>query len=169
MYIKEQSVKMIIESDFHMRLTEEEIRIAQLFSAVTGIDPVLVVTAKAAHGYVAVVVVPCQMGGLAVGKDGTNVKWIAHLTKTASLIVVEECGDPVHMFKWFFRDNGANIALEGGVLKVKVPEHMLGKAVGRGGWKARLARMLAAELYGIKDVVIVGHITNATEAVGGGT
>jgi len=152
-----------------MRLTEEEIRIAQLFSAVTGVDPMLVVTVKATHGRVAVVVVPCQMGGLAVGKDGTNVKWIAHLTKIASLIVVEECNDPVHMFKWFFRDSGINVTLENGMLKVKVPEHMLGRVVGRGGWKAKLARMLAAELYGIKDVVIMGYVTNTTRTVGGDT
>jgi len=136
---------------FYMRLTEDEIRIAQLFSAVTGIDPTVVITGDAPHGRVALVVVPCTTGPLAVGKDGTNVKWVARLAKIASLIVVEDCGDPVQTFKQMFLGEGAEVSMTDGMLKIRVPEHAMGRAVGRNGWRANLARQLAT-LYGINTV-----------------
>jgi len=134
-----------------MRLTEEEIRIAQLFSAVTGIDPTVVISEEAPHGRAALVVVPCGMGPLAVGKDGVNVKWVARLAKIASLIVVEDCGDPVQTFKQMFLGEGAEVEIVNGVLKIRVPVQNIGRAVGRNGWRANLARQLAS-LYGIMAV-----------------
>jgi len=133
-------------------LTEEEIRIAQLFSAVTSVDPILVIVAEAPHGRAAVALVPCHMGGLAVGKGGENVKWVAKLAKIASLFVVEDCGDPAHALRWFYADVGADVAGGGGALKVRVPAGSLGRAVGRRGWRVALADRLA-QLYGTRVVL----------------
>jgi len=135
-----------------MRLTEEEIRIAQLFSAVTSVDPILVITAEAPHGRAAVVLVPCRTGGLAVGRGGENVKWVARLAKIASLFVVEDCGDPAHALRWFYADIGADVVWDGGALRVRVPAGSLGRAVGRQGWRAALAGRLA-QLYGMRVAV----------------
>jgi len=138
-----------------MRLTEEDIRIAQLFSAITGIDPTLVISGDAPHGRVALVVVPCNMGPLAVGKEGANVKWAARLANLVSLIVVEDCGDPAQMLRQFFFTESTDVVVEDGMARVRVPEHALGRLVGRNGWRANLARQLAS-MYGIKSVVIEG-------------
>jgi len=137
-------------------ITEEEIKTAQLFHVLTGVNPLYVLPFVQGDKPGILIVVECGLAGLAVGKDGAFVKAIARATGKV-VIIVEKC-DPAYTAKWFFKSaNVLDAKVEGGKVVVEVPPADLSVAVGRNSWRLNLAKRLFKDLYGL-DIEVKSRV-----------
>jgi len=137
-------------------ITGEEIKIAQLFHVLTGVEPLYVIPFMQGDKHGVLIVVDCNLAALAVGKNGARVKAIAKATGRV-VIVVEKC-DPATTAKWLFKAaNVIDVHVEDNKVVVEVPPHDLGIAVGRNSWRLNLAKRLFRDLYGL-DIEVMPHI-----------
>jgi len=129
-------------------ITEEELKTAQLFHVLSGIEPLYVVPFTQGDRQGVLIVVECGLAGKAVGKNGAFVKAVARTTNKV-VIVLEKC-DPAYTAKWLFKAaNVLDARVEGDRVVVEVPPSELGVAVGRGSWRLNLAKRLFKDLYGL--------------------
>jgi len=133
-------------------ITEEEIKTAQLFYVLTGIEPLYVIPFEQGDKPGVLITVECGLAAPAVGRNGAFVKAIARATGKV-VIVVEKC-DPAYTAKWLFRlANVLDVRVEGNKVVVEVPPQDLGVAIGRNSWRLNLAKRLFRDLYDL-DVEI---------------
>jgi len=133
-------------------ITEEEIKTAQLFHILTGVEPLYVIPFEQGDKPGVLIVVECGLAAPAVGRGGAFVKAIARTTGRV-VIVAEKC-DPAYTAKWLFKAaNVIDARVEGNKLVVEVPPQDLGVAIGRNSWRLNLAKRLFRDLYGL-DVEI---------------
>jgi len=137
-------------------ITEGEIKIAQLFHVLTGVEPLYVLPFMQGDKPGVLIVVDCGLAALAVGRGGAFVKAIARTTGKV-VIVVEKC-DPATTAKWFFKAaNVLDVRVEDYKVVVEVPLHDFGIAVGRNSWRLNLAKRLFRDLYGL-DVEVRARV-----------
>lgn len=128
--------------------TENEIKTAQFFHVLKGIEPLYVISFEQGDKPGVLIVVECGLAAPAVGRGGAFVKAIARTTGRV-VIVAEKC-DPAYTAKWFFKAaNVLDARVEGNRLVVEVPPHDLGVAIGRNCWRLNLAKRLFRDLYGL--------------------
>jgi len=142
-----------------IRLTDEELKYAQLFHMATGIEPVDVVVDESFNRII--FVVDRGMAPIAVGRNGTNIKLLKQYIKNMDIEVIERGDSPEELIQ--------NSLYPARVLNVKVVKDSDGKlvayvtvapedkaiAIGRGGKNINRARLLARRYFNIAKVVLL--------------